>query len=89
MPDEPEHPLLAVLRALGVRRNAAVGLVVGALLAVAMYAYRVLELGGPTPATGGSPLLFLLLAFVLAVSSAALVTVALTLGTAIRRARDQ
>ena len=89
MPDESERPLLAVLRTLGVRRHAAVGLVVGGVLAVAMYAYRVLELGGPTPDIGGSPFLFLLLAFVLAISSAALVTVALTLGSAIRRVREQ
>jgi hypothetical protein len=63
-----------------------------------MYAYRVAELGGPVnPATNAtanatatpeSPVLFLMLAFVLATSAGALVTALLTVGSAIRLARD-
>ena len=79
---------MVVLRALGVRRHAAVGIGVGVVVAAATYAYRVGELAGPSLSTHGSPTLFLLRAFVLAASVAALVTVALTVRAAARRARE-
>lgn len=85
--DVPRQPptgrLLAALR---VRRNVAVGLFVGAALAATLYAVRVLELLGPAP-DRGSPLLFLSLAVVLALSAGALVALALTLARAVRLAR--
>jgi hypothetical protein len=87
-----------LIEALGVARNAKIGFGVGVGLAVLMYAYRVAELGGPVnPATNAtanatatpeSPVLFLMLAFVLATSAGALVTALLTVGSAIRLARD-
>lgn len=86
--DTPGRPpvgrLLDVLR---VRRNAAVGFAVGAVLGATFYAVRVLELLGPAP-DEGSALLFLGLAFVLAVSAGGLLTTALTAVTAARVARD-
>lgn len=89
MSGEPERPpTAALIDALSVVRNAKIGFAVGALVAVVAYAYRVFELGGPVQATRGSPLLFLMLAFVLAASAGALVTVALTLRSAIRLARE-
>ena len=77
-----------LIEALSVVRNAKIGFGVGVSLAAVMYVYRVAELGGPVPATRGSPALFLMLAVVLAVSAGALVTVALTLRSAIRLARE-
>lgn len=86
--DDPGRPpvarLLAVLR---VRRNVAVGLAAGVALALVLYVVRVLELLGPAP-DQGSPLLFLGLAAVLAVSAGALVAVALTLATMVRVVRQ-
>jgi hypothetical protein len=75
-PDRPGLP--GFLAGLGVERNAAVGAVVGLLAAALIYAVRVFELLGPAPAGAGGPGLFLALAFVLAVGTALLVTVALT-----------
>jgi hypothetical protein len=77
-----------LIEALSVVRNAKIGFGIGVGLAAVMYAYRVAELGGPVSATRGSPALFLMLAVVLAVSAGALVTVALTLRSAIRLARE-
>ncbi len=85
-----------LIEALGVVRNAKIGFAVGVGLAVLMYVYRVGELGGPVnPATNGtagatpeSPLLFVMLAFVLATSAGALVTALLTVIAAARLARD-
>lgn len=86
--DTPGRPpvgrLVEVLR---VRRNVVVGLGVGAGLAVTLYAVRLFELFGPSPGRG-SPLLFLGLAVVLALSAGALVATALTLVAAIRVAGD-
>ncbi|XVH30331.1 DUF7536 family protein [Haloferacaceae archaeon DSL9] len=92
--ETPERPPTAMLvRALNVRRNATVGLAVGALLAVAAYLFRVLELFGPFAGTREYPILgpegwFLILAFVLAVSTAGLVTIVLTIGSAYRLSKE-
>ena len=75
-------------RALDVRRNARLGFGSGVVLAIVAYAFRVGELAGPTADTRGSPALFLLLAFVLAVSVGMLVTAALTVRTALTLARQ-
>lgn len=86
--DAPGRPpigrLLDVLR---VRRNVILGAAAGAALAAVLYAVRVLELFGPAPEQG-SPLLFLGLAAVLAVSAGGLVALVLTVATAVRVARD-
>lgn len=76
-------PRAALVEALRVRRNATVGLAVGFALAAALYAVRVFELLGPAPEQG-SPVLFLALALVLALSAGALVAAALTAVTAVR-----
>ena len=76
-----------LVRVLHVRRNAAVGFGSGALVAAAAYAFRVGELAGPVPDTRGSPALFLLLAFVLAVTVGLVVTAALTVRRAASLAR--
>ncbi|MFC4358253.1 hypothetical protein ACFO0N_09875 [Halobium salinum] len=70
-------------QALDVPRNALVGVVVGVALAVVLYLVRVLELFGPFAGTREFPLLgpegwFLLLAFVLATTTAMLVAALLT-----------
>jgi len=85
--EDPSGPA-GFIEALGVARNAKIGFAVGIGIAAVVYVYRVAELGGPVPATRGSPLLFLMLAVVLAASAGALVTVALTVRSAIRLARD-
>jgi len=76
------------MEALSVARNATIGFGAGVAIAAAMYVYRVAELGGPVPGTRGSPALFLTLAVVLATSAGALVTLALTVRSAIRLARE-
>jgi hypothetical protein len=90
-PDRP--PGGGLVRALDVPFNAAVGVAVGVLLAIAAYAVRVFELLGPVAGTRSYPGLgaegyFLLLAFVLASSTALLVTVVLTAVSAVQLARD-
>lgn len=86
--DPPRRPPVGrLLDVLAVRRNVAVGVAVGAVLAAGLYAFRFLELFGPPP-DRGSPLLFLGLAVVLAVSAAGLVATLLTVATAVRVARD-
>lgn len=93
--DPPERPpALAFADALGVKRNAAVGAVVGVALAALAYLFRVLELGGPFAGTREFPVLgetgwFLLLAFVLASSVALLVATALTVISLVRLARQE
>ncbi|MFB6160113.1 MAG: hypothetical protein ABEJ61_02945 [Haloferacaceae archaeon] len=91
--DVPDRPpgggLVATLR---VPRNAAVGAAAGVALAAATYLVRVLELLGPFRGTRQYPVLgpegwFLLLAVVLATTTALLVTTLLTLVTAYRLAR--
>nr|WP_305794425.1 hypothetical protein [Halomarina rubra] len=72
---------------MNVPRNARIGVSVGVVVAALVYAVRVFELLGPAPEAGG-PWYFLMLAFVLATGLALLVTVALTVVTAVRRARE-
>ncbi|WP_254536742.1 DUF7536 family protein [Halomarina litorea] len=86
----PERPggLGGLLVDLGVERNARRGVVVGVVLAAFVYAVRFLELLGPAPQDAAGPVLFLALAFVLAVGTALLTTVALTLVSAYRRAKE-
>ena len=91
--DRPERPpALAFAEAVGVRRNVAVGVVVGVALALLAYLFRVLELAGPFGGTRQFPLLgetgwFLVLAFVLASSTALLVATALSLVSLVRLVR--
>lgn len=92
-PDEEVPPRVAFMRALRVPRNAKVGAVVGLLLAVAAYVVRVAELLGPFRGTQRYPVIgvegwFLVLAFVLATSTALLVAALLTTVRAVRLARD-
>jgi hypothetical protein len=76
-----------LLERLGVERNAKVGGVVGVAVAAVVYSVRVFELLGPAPSGAAGPELFLALAFVLAVGTALLVTVALTVAAAYRETR--
>jgi hypothetical protein len=88
--DVPERPPGGgLIRALDVPRNAAIGGVVGLLLAVGAYAFRVLEVIGPFSGTREYPVLgpegwFLGLALVLASATALLVTALLTVVSAYR-----
>ncbi|KAB1186736.1 MULTISPECIES: hypothetical protein [Haloferax] len=87
VPDRP--PAGGLVQALDVPRNAAIGAVVGLGLAVVAYLFRVLELFGPFAGTREYPVLgaegwFLILAFVLASSTALLVATVLTLVSAYR-----
>lgn len=92
--DVPERPSNAALvEALSVRRNAAVGAAVGAALAATMYIVRVFELRGPVPGTREYPVLgeagwFLVLAFVLAATTAMFVAALLTAVSAYRLSRE-
>ena len=92
--DIPERPPSGGLaQALNVPRNAKVGVAVGLLLAVSVYLVRVFELFGPVLGTREYPVLgpqgwFLFLAFVLAATSAMLVTALLTVVSAYRLARE-
>ena len=82
--DEPS--LAALLIALDVRRNALIGIATGVVLATLAYVYRVVVVE-PAPGVESSPLLFGTLAVTLALSAAAFVTLVLTVGSAVRRAR--
>lgn len=77
-----------MIDALDVVRHAKVGFAIGFVVAIAAYLYRVLGLLGPVQDTRGSPLLFLLLGFVLAVSLGLLITMVLVARTAVRLARE-
>ncbi|MFB6168859.1 MAG: hypothetical protein ABEJ43_08435 [Haloferacaceae archaeon] len=83
----PERPGVGPLvERLRVRRNALVGAAVGVLVAALLYAVRVGELLGPFSGTQSFPVVgpegwFLLLAFVLASSTAVVVATLLTLVT--------
>lgn len=89
-PERP--PSIAFAEALSVPRNAKVGVLVGVLVSLGAYLWRVLELGGPFAGTRTFPVLgvggyYLALAFTLATATALLVTTILTIGSAIRLAR--
>lgn len=85
--DTPTGPSLgALLVELHARRNAMIGLALGAGLATLAYVYRVIVVD-PAPGVEGSPVLFGALAVTLAVSFGAFVALVLTIGSAIRRAR--
>jgi Mg/Co/Ni transporter MgtE len=76
-----------------VPRNAVVGAGVGVVLAAVLYFVRVLELFGPFAGTREFPVLgpegwFLLLAFVLATTTAMIVAAVLTVLSAISLLRD-
>lgn len=89
--DRPERPpLVNFMAALQVRRNAILGGVSGLALATAVYAYFVAlpVLLPAVPARDRSPLLYLLLAFVVAVAAAMLVATTLTVVSAARRVRE-
>jgi Mg/Co/Ni transporter MgtE len=86
--------MLVLLESLSFYRNVRVGTAVGALLAALLYLVRTLELLGPVIDTRDYPLFgpdvwFLLLAFVLAATSALSVAVALTVAAAVRGAREK
>ena len=88
MSDPGRPPTAALVDALDVARHAKVGFATGVLVAVTAYLYRVLGLLGPVRDPRVSPLLFLLLAFVLATSVGTLVTLLLVGRTAIGKARE-
>lgn len=87
IPDRP--PSGGLVAVLDVRRNAAIGVASGLVLAALVYVVRVFELLGPVGAGRSYPVVgaagwFLVLGFVLAVTTALLVT---TLLTAVRAYR--
>lgn len=78
-----------MLEALAIRRNTAIGLAVGATMAIAAYSIRVFELLGPFGGPREYPVLgpegwFLLLAIVLAAATALGMTIVLTAARAYR-----
>jgi hypothetical protein len=82
-------PVAGVVEALSVRRNAKAGVVVGVCLGVLVYLARVFELLGPFSGTREYPVFgpegyFLVLAFVLASTTALLVATLLTVVSAYR-----
>lgn len=81
-PPESEHPRAVFLRALGVGRNAKAGFAIGSLFAALVFVWFVY-----VPDRSYPVVLWLMLAFVLAIGSGLLLTVAFTLGAAVRLAR--
>ncbi|WP_224447939.1 DUF7536 family protein [Haloprofundus salilacus] len=94
MSDVPERPQSGgLLQALSVPQHAKVGVASGVALALCAYLFRVLELLGPFGGTQRFPVVgpegwFMLLAFVLATTTAMLVTAALTVVSAYQLARE-
>jgi hypothetical protein len=86
-PDRP--PMVQFLQTLNAGRHAKVSAAVGALFAVVIYGFFVVApvVFPGVPARGRSPLLFLLLAFVAAVTTAMLLVTLLTVVSAVRLAR--
>jgi len=87
VPDRP--PMVQFMLALNVPRNAKISAVAGVAFAAVLYGFFVVApavLPG-VPARGRSPVLFLALAFVAAVTSALLFVTVLTLVSAVRFAR--
>ncbi|WP_458207425.1 DUF7536 family protein [Haladaptatus sp. NG-SE-30] len=86
--DIPERPATAnLIRALKVRRNAIIGFTVSLLFTALVYVYRVVMIGEVT-GQAGTPVTYLALGFVLALTLGALLTTVLTLFSARRLARD-
>jgi hypothetical protein len=86
--ETPERPATAkLIEALNVRRNAAVGFAVSIALTAIVYVYRVVLIG-EVAGQAGTPVYYLALGFVLAVSLGALLTAVLTFVSARRLARD-
>ncbi|WP_266079464.1 DUF7536 family protein [Haladaptatus caseinilyticus] len=84
----PERPATAnLIEALNVRRNAMVGFALSIVFTVLVYFYRVVFIG-EVPGQAGTPVAFLALGFVLAITLGALFTTLLTLLSARRLARD-
>ncbi|WP_227352991.1 DUF7536 family protein [Haladaptatus salinisoli] len=84
----PERPATAkLIEALNVRRNAAIGFAVSIALTVLVYVYRVVIVG-EVPGQAGTPVYYLALGFVLAISLGALLTAVLTFVSARRIARE-
>ena len=83
--DRPDRPgTAAFLAALRVRRNAKVSFALGAVLALALFALVVRR----AQATQYPVYFYAALAFVLAVGVGLLLTAVLTVGVAVRRARE-
>ena len=84
----PERPATAnLIEALNVRRNAMVGFTVSVLFTVVVYFYRVVFIGN-VPGQAGTPVAFLALGIVLALTLGAFFTALLTLVSARKLARD-
>jgi len=82
--DRPDRPgTAAFLRALDVERNAAAGFALGTLFAAAVFVLFVV-----VPGTRRSPVLYVALAFVLAVGTGLLLTTLFTLWSAYRLAQE-
>ncbi|ERG96297.1 hypothetical protein [Haloquadratum walsbyi] len=91
IPDRPQQS--GLIDALQVPRNAIIGVGVGTGLAIVVYIARVFEILGPFAGTRQYPVVgpegwFIVLAFVLATSTALLVTTMLTVVSAIRLIRE-
>lgn len=84
MSDSPRSPTATFLAALDVTRNLKYGFAFGFALAIVALIVFVL-----VPGTARSPLLYLVLAIVLATSAGALATVFLTIITAYRLAKEK
>lgn len=82
--DADRSPFATLIATFGIRRNAKLGFSAAILTAAVAYLYRVVGLAGPVPDTRGSPVLFLLLAFVLAITLGVFLTLILTIRTALR-----
>lgn len=82
-----QRGLWTVLVALGLRRHATIGAGIGLLVASGAYLYRVVFVSRLV-GVGASPVLYLLLGFVLAATVGAFVTILLTALAAVRAARD-
>lgn len=82
--DRPDRPgTAAFLEALHVERNAKLGFGLGVLFAAGVFVFFV-----AIPGSRRSPLLYVALAFVLAVGAGLLLTTVFTLGSAYRLARQ-
>lgn len=82
--DADRSPFAALITTFELRRNATLGFAAAIVFAAIAYVYRVAGLAGPVPDTRGSPVLFLLLAFVLAITLGVFLTLILTIRTAFR-----